>query len=270
MRTLGVDLVDAALDRTCPGCGGSPPRGREVCDACDAAVPRSGSALCLRCLRGDPPVGPGGRVCAAHGADRLLLAGPSFEPPLDRIVRAFKYDGVAKLAPWVASLVPDPPELAGPLGPAYLLVPVPLHPARLARRGFDQTGLLARALSRRWGIPVAAALSRVQDTEPQARLAGEARRRNLAGTFRLAEPEVAAGRAVLLLDDVATTGSTLLAAAEALAPASPAWVLALSAAHGGDPAAGDPPPEAEVAAGLSDVIEYETWRDAAAAPRRRS
>jgi ComF family protein len=240
-RDLGADLFDALLDRTCPGCGGAIPRGREVCDACDAAVPRSGSALCLRCLRGDPPVAAGPeRACGAHGAGRLLLAGPLFEPPLDRIVRSYKYDGVSRLAAWVASLVPEPPELRGPLGPTYALVPVPLHPSRLAHRGFDQTLLLAHTLSRRWGVPVVSALRRVEDTAPQARLTGEARRRNLAAAFRLAEPVVVRGRALLLLDDVATTGSTLLAAAEALEPADPAWILALSATHGGDRAPGAP------------------------------
>jgi len=262
VRDVGVDLLDSVLDRTCPGCAGPIERFHEVCAACDAAVPRSGTALCLGCLRGDPPGDSTGRGCPAHGAGRLLLAGPSFGPPLDAILRSFKYDGVSRLAPWLASLVPEPPGLDGDLSFGYVLVPVPLHPARLARRGYDQTGLLARELSRRWGIPMAPALRRVRDTAPQARLDGEGRRRNLAGAFRLADPALVGRRPVLLLDDVATTGATLLEAVAALEEAAPLWILALSASHGGGPAARQGPAEAEVAAGLPDVVVSTTWRGA--------
>jgi ComF family protein len=260
VAAFGTDLADAALDRRCPGCGGDVARGREICAACDAAVPRTGIALCLRCLRGEPSLPGPLRVCPRHGPERLLLSGPAFEAPLDRILHAFKYDGVSRLAPWIASLVPGPPDHHERPGPGYLLVPVPLHPARRARRGFDQTALLAAELSRRWGIPVSDVLVRSRDGEPQARLGGAQRRRNLEGTFRLSEPALVSGRAVLLLDDVATTGTTLLAAADALAPAGPAWILSLSSTHGGDPDPGSRAGEPEVATGLSDVLESRAWR----------
>lgn len=261
LHSFGKDLVDAAFDRRCPGCGGEIVRDLEVCEACDAAVPRTGTVLCLQCLRGDPPEELPSGACPLHGSSRLLLAGPAFEPPLDRIVHSFKYDGVARLAPWLASLVARPPDRDGPLRREAVLVPVPLHPARRAERGFDQTALLAGELGRRWGVPVAGALRRVVDTAAQARLAPDARRRNLSGAFRLSLPALVRGRPVLLLDDVATTGSTLLAAAEALAGAGPALILALAAAHGGDPGTRTGPGEAEVATPVPDVLESRAWRE---------
>ena len=181
------------------------------------------------------PLPAAGGGCARHGSDRLLLAGPAYEAPLDAIVRAFKYEGHASLAPWIASLVPS----IVPLGAAFLregiLVPVPLHPARRAKRGFDQAHRVADELGRWWGIPVMRLLDRVRDTPAQARLDSVERRVSVRGAFRLAGGAAALGarRPLFLVDDVATTGSTLLAAAEALEMAGPGLVLGLTAAHGG-------------------------------------
>lgn len=228
------DLIDGLSDRRCPGCMGRVSREREICDACDALVPRSGTVLCLHCLHQDPPIAdaPAG-ACRAHGSRRLAIAGPRYEPPLDRILHAFKYDGARRLAPWLASLLPEPPDAAGSVGRESVLVPIPLHSARRATRGFDQALLLAEDASARWGIPVVHPLERVRDHEPQARLDPERRRRNVRGAFRVARPSIVRGRPVLLVDDVVTTGSTLLEAATALQSAGAAWILGLAPTHGG-------------------------------------
>jgi ComF family protein len=228
------DLLDCVSDRRCPGCMGRAPRGREVCAACDAMVARSGSVLCLHCLRNDPPdpSAPSG-ACRAHGSRRLALVGPRYEPPLDRVLHAFKYDGARRLMPWIASLVPELPEAGSSFARESVLVPVPLHPARRARRGFDQALLLAEAASARWGIPVVHPLERVRDHEPQARLDPARRRANVRGVFRVVRPAIVRDRPVLLMDDVVTTGSTLLEAASALEGAGAAWILGLAPTHGG-------------------------------------
>ena len=137
------------------------------------------------------------------------------------------------MASWVASLLPLPPGLSEGIGREYVLVPIPLHPARRAWRGYDQALLLARDASERWGIPVVEALARTRDQEPQARLDPDRRRANMRGAFRVARPAAVAGRPVLLVDDVATTGSTLLEAAQALEGAGASWILSLAASHGG-------------------------------------
>jgi ComF family protein len=210
-------------------------------------VDRTGVALCLRCLHGDAPSPEVGRVCPSHGSARILLSGPSFQAPLDRLIHAFKYEGASALAPWVASLLPLPPGLGEGIGREYVLVPASLHPARRAWRGYDQALLLAREASERWGIPVAEALVRTRDHEPQARLDPERRRTNVRDAFRVERRAIVAGRPVLLVDDVATTGGTLLAAAQALEGAGAAWVLSLAASHGGTPATVSPGPKPQLA-----------------------
>lgn len=253
----GRDLADALLGRACPGCGAAPARGRLVCDACDALVPRTGVVLCLRCMQegGAQPSdatsvrSAHGAGCPRHGSERLLLAGPAYEPPLDRIVHAFKYAGARELHAWLAGFLPEPPGRDTQVWREYAVVPVPLHPARRAWRGFDQARLLAETAAARWGLFATAAIERARDHPPQARMDPEHRRENVRGAFMLTRDgmKLLRSRPVILVDDVATTGSTLLEAAESVAAAEPAWILSVAACHGG-PAGG---PETASAASVA-------------------
>jgi ComF family protein len=236
------DALDSMLDRRCPGCAGRIARGREVCDACEATLPRTGTVLCLSCLHSDEPdVGAPEGACRRHGSSRLAIVGPHYEPTLERILHVFKYEGARRLAPWVASLLPEPPGKGTAAWREYVLAPVPLHPTRRASRGFDQAQRLAEIASERWGIPVAGLLERIRDHGPQARLDGERRRQNVRGVFRAGSEALTRGRPILLVDDVVTTGSTLLEAASVLEEAGASWILAITAAHGGTDAEGEAP-----------------------------
>jgi predicted amidophosphoribosyltransferase len=108
--------------------------------------------------------------------------------------------------------------------PTGLLVPVPLGPGRLRRRGYNQAAALARAVGRAWTQPVAArVLCRVVETPTQTRLTPAERHRNVAGAFRASPPGPGGtgegNRPVILVDDVLTTGATLVACASALGAA---------------------------------------------------
>lgn len=121
-----------------------------------------------------------------------------------------------------------------PLPRPALLVPVPLHPARLRQRGHDQALVLARLWAQALALPLAAGgLRRVLDSRPQTRLSASARRRNLLGAFRA---EIAMPPSVALVDDVLTTGSTARAAVAALQAAGArevqVWVLARAPGRG--------------------------------------
>ena len=104
-----------------------------------------------------------------------------------------------------------------PAGVPDLLVPVPLHPRRERERGFNQASLLARRVGVAWGVPVRAdVLIRAVATPSQTELDAPARRANVRGAFRLRRPELIAGRHVLLVDDILTTGATLSECARCL------------------------------------------------------
>ena len=103
------------------------------------------------------------------------------------------------------------------LADADVIAPVPLHPGRLFRRRYNQAAEIARPLGRRHGVEVLPdAIRRRRVTESQGAKSGGARRRNVAGAFEAARPDRVAGKRVLLIDDVMTTGATLDACAKAL------------------------------------------------------
>jgi ComF family protein len=114
-----------------------------------------------------------------------------------------------------------------------LIVPVPLHRLRLWRRRYNQAAELARALARRTSKPVAVqALVRSRATESQgAMISARGRRRNVLGAFRVREPALVAGRHILIVDDVLTTGATAEACARALRRAGAAQVQILALAR---------------------------------------
>ncbi len=152
-----------------------------------------------------------------------------YDGSLRRLIHLFKFERI--------------PSLAVPLG-GYLMkalprdrqfdviVPMPLHWYRRWRRGFNQSELLAKAVARRTGLPVAnRVLQRKRHAAPQSGLTSAARRRNVAGLFSIADRASVAGRRILLVDDVLTTGATAQAAARALKSAGAAQVVLLTLAR---------------------------------------
>lgn len=144
-------------------------------------------------------------------------------------VHALKFDGVSAVAAAMAGEMARVFLAWAP--PVSEVVPVPLAPSRRRRRGYNQSQLLARELARVTGLPVRPkALRRRRATPPQARLADEdARRNNVEGAF--APQRVSPGAAVLLIDDVMTTGATLDACARALREGGSGPVFALTFAR---------------------------------------
>jgi ComF family protein len=181
-----------------------------------------------RCAACDARVGVGAAFCAACATE--VLRAPAGPHETGSPVAAFLYGGAVATA--IARMKYGArPDLARPLGDllwralepcaealrGVVVVPVPLHPTRLAERGFNQAALLAHRIARHLGAPVAArALVRERDTVRQVVLDRDARLVNVANAFRVRAKAPLRGRAVLLLDDVCTTGATLRACADAL------------------------------------------------------
>ena len=203
------DVAAFVLPQRCPGCGAAASPARLLCDGCRAAIPRVSFALCARCLaRGQAPSG-----CKAHPGHAVWAAW-LYDERASRVVHALKYQGrrglAAGLGIELARVVPPAPRMD-------LVLAVPLHSARRRERGYNQAGLLAEALAGAIGVPrLEGAGERVRDTRPQARLDPRARRANVAGAFRVKDPDRLEGRNVLLVDDVITTGATFEACLEAL------------------------------------------------------
>jgi ComF family protein len=106
-----------------------------------------------------------------------------------------------------------------------LLVPVPLHRTRLWQRGFNQSALVARELSRRLKLPTSPfALRRLRRTPPLKGMSPLQRRKTVAGAFQVTDKSLVAGKTVILVDDVLTTGSTADACARTLRRAGAARV----------------------------------------------
>lgn len=146
--------------------------------------------------------------------------------PARQAVHLLKYEGWWRLGESMAVAMRG----LSAMRVADALVPVPLGPARQRRRGYNQSAELARPLGALVRVPVReAALARVRETASQTRLAPEARRANLAGAFRAGAG--VRGRALVLVDDVFTTGATLLAAAQALLGAGARSVAAVTFAR---------------------------------------
>lgn len=209
LRALGGALLDLVFPPRCPACGEDPAPGTPFCPVCDGAVDPA------------PDLGDG------------VHAGALFGGPIADAIHALKYagrsDAALPLGRWLAGRV------AVPAGAAVAWVP--LGPRRRTERTYDQAMLLAAALARASGRPLLrGALRRVRETPPQVGRDRAARARNLQGAF-VASPAVA-GRAILLVDDVVTTGATVEAADRALREAGARSVAVAALARAEAPMAG--------------------------------
>jgi len=188
---------------------------------------------CPRC--GQPVVAPAScRICPEWPRDfQPVRSALVMDPSLRRLLHQFKYHGWRRLAPAFAH--PMLPLLAGMPAEA-VLVPVPLGRRRQRQRGYNQAAELASALGRQAGVPVwPALLSRHRETGTQTRLGRAQRLANLAGAFRARATE----RPVVLVDDVFTTGATLVSAARALLDAGAPAVGAVTLARAEPPLAAE-------------------------------
>jgi ComF family protein len=156
------------------------------------------------------------------GQHAVFAYGGAIATAIVRLKYAGRSDLAARFGPVMAAVMEPLAEHV------EMVVPVPLHPARLAERGFDQAALLARPVAR--GLRAqyrARALVRTRATPRQASLDRASRVTNVATAFRCPSPGLVEGRRVLLVDDVRTTGATLASCAEVLRAAGASRVLTL-------------------------------------------
>ncbi len=194
---------------------------RPQCKSCGVPLDHPGfdGLDCPACIARPQAFGCARSVLVYDAASRPMVLG---------LKHAGRTDGVAAFGRWMARAGAD--ALEGADG----LVPVPLHPSRLRSRRFNQSLLLAEALSRVSGVPVEAhLLARTRRTGTQGGLTAKSRARNVAGAFKVRSQAESCvkGQNLVLIDDVFTTGATLSACARALKRAGAANVNAITLAR---------------------------------------
>ena len=186
---LALAVRDVVLAPRCAGCG------------------EPGSWFCVPCRDQCEPI--------THDRRLPIRAAGAHAGPLRAAVRRLKYGGEPGLSQDLGALVAL--ELARDLAcgaTVDAVVPVPLHRSRASARGYDQAVLLAQAVAAHAGLPLRPALHRIRGGRPQVELDLVARAANIRGAF-VAEAGSLRGLRVALIDDVATTGATLMDAATA-------------------------------------------------------
>ncbi|MGE0370480.1 MAG: ComF family protein [Gammaproteobacteria bacterium] len=201
----------------CPGCLADLPYQGAACTRC--AIPLSTDGICGHCLEASPPY-------------EEAVAIFDYRDPAGAMIRRLKFDGHLAYARTLGIIMAIEIERRRIRLPQVIL-PVPLHPRRLAGRGFNQAVELARPLAARFGIPLdRSSCLRTRATAEQTGLKAEERRRNVRQAFSVSS--ALSGADVVLIDDVMTTGSTLEALALALRRAGAkrvaVWVCARAAA----------------------------------------
>ena len=212
----GRAALDFALPPRCAGCGAITHEVDLFCEGCWGAVEFLGSGGCRTC--GIPLEATEAETCGACLAvpprlDRIRAAVAYGETARSLVMR-LKYGRKTALARTMAAYMKRP---LGELSEDALLVPVPLHRWRLWSRGFNQAALIAQAIARGAGRPVAVDLLRRKRATPKLKgMSVSERRKAVNGAFALRDGQSVKGRAIILVDDVFTTGSTASACAKLL------------------------------------------------------
>jgi len=242
LSSLGEGFLDLIYPSNiyCISCGNIIDKSRPyaLCDACVRSLKWANGRTCSRCGRilhgdGGPDLCTGctdadhafekGFTCVEYGAAEREL------------IHRFKYRDKAYLGRKMAEIMFDriePEELE-----ADLIIPVPMFPRKEKLRGYNQAAILAAVLAKRMGIPYAGGLLvRTVETEAMSRLGALDRRKNIREVFSVPRDQTSrlAGKTILLVDDIYTTGSTADACASTLLEAGAARIFVFTFAAGAD------------------------------------
>ena len=207
-----IDLLRRAISR-CYLCGLSNNADQPVCHRCQAYF-TSNEIACIRCAM--PNVAVANMMCGqcqqGHGFIDNAYAPWLYQPPLSNLIQDFKYHHHLFLAPFLSQcMLKETPER---INHYDFLIPMPIHKKRLQYRGYNQTSLLSKTLSKRTGLPINQALcQRVIFKSPQASLNKADRLKNTDNVFQAKQVE---NKRLLLVDDMLTTGATANALAKVL------------------------------------------------------
>lgn len=229
LRILFAHIIDILFPVRCVGCRTD---GAWLCDACAEKIRLNETQYCPHCWGASA----GGRTCAAcHDVTPLdgLRVAASYEknPIISRAIRTLKYHFSESLADTLSDLLARVVHETTYDG-TRIITFVPLHPRRENWRGFNQAELLARSVAKRLHLPIDVLVIRTRETAQQAKLDRAGRLRNLDGAFAITPNIDVKNKIIIVVDDVASTGTTIAECARVLKHAGAREVWGLVVARG--------------------------------------
>ena len=198
------------------------------CAFCRRLLRDGENGACRACLRKLPYVPGGERREKIKNVSRCIVPLYYRDAVRESLLR-YKFEGITAYKDIYAELIAD---AVRDSGEAFDLITwAPLSKKRLKKRGYDQTELIARALSARLGLPCVRTLEKVRDNPPQSSLDDEReRKKNVSGVYRCIDMDAVRGKKLLFVDDIVTSGSTLAECAGVLKSCGAESVIAAAAA----------------------------------------
>lgn len=234
-----ASVADCVWPRRCAVCGGMLAGAEEsICSLCLSKMPRT------HMLR-----------TAANRMEAMFMAAPEFSEAaaiysyspgntVAAVIHDFKYNHRPRLAEEMGRIMARTIVMSGAMADVDVILPVPLHAMKRARRGYNQTVRLATGFSEIAGIPIAANLYARRPHSSQTGRTAAQRKANTSGVFAVRHPEQLLGRHILLIDDVCTTGATLNACADTIRTSLEFFVArsgtSVASDHGNTPATSVP------------------------------
>ncbi|MFI5381072.1 MAG: ComF family protein [Tepidisphaerales bacterium] len=230
LRTAAASLSEAVYPSRCEVCSESLSDAGWLCGECAGQLGKlADHPSCPRCAAPLAMDGAPCPFCQGKGLYPLRLVArlAIYEEPLRQLIHSMKYESRWPLAELLAERLCEQSSLMGLMSHVDLVVPVPLHIRRRLSRGYNQSDVIAGIIGRRFRKPVARVISRLRATPTQTRIFAQAdRQANVKHAFGLLNEKKVAGKHILLVDDVMTTGATLCETARCMLFARPASISA--------------------------------------------
>lgn len=209
---LSYRIKTLLFPERCPYCGALIEAEEIACASCMAELRRKHQAILG---------GAGGCPCVSS----FVYGGK-----VRRMLLRVKYRNRVQYIPQVAAIMADDIRHAYRTVRFDTVTAVPMHRRDLKARGYNQSELIARAISEKLSVPYLDTLQKVKQTPKQQHLTYSERRKNLRGAFALIDKETVSGKQILLIDDIITSGSTLSACCKVLNKAAPALICCATVA----------------------------------------
>ena len=221
-------FLELIFPSRCAGCSELTGKGPALCEKCARSLQTYDSLFCGVCMARLPE---GKKICHSDSPFILGAAINYHVGAAGALIRELKFKRNKKIAKFLADLLASYLKKLPLTLSSYEILAMPLSSARQRERGFNQAGLIAEELSPLVSVPILpGGLTRIKHSTPQSKIRGRKERlQNVSGAFS-AKPELVAGKNIILLDDVITSGATMFEAARALKSAGVRKIIALAAA----------------------------------------